>query len=108
MNAETAESFRDAFLEMREAFGVPLVVSGREVVAIINESSFGTDLVSGGLVAEGEVEAKILAADVADLAKPLDLDAPAAYKNRNFRISHIAQQPQSFIIELRLRPMRGR
>jgi hypothetical protein len=105
MNAEMASSFSDAFRDMRGAFGVSATIAGQAVDVLANESPFANELVSGGIVDDGEIELKALASDLT--IAPANGN-PVTYRGRNFLISHVAQQPGSDIIEIRCRPLKGR
>lgn len=103
MNPETATAISEAFLEHREAFGVPITIGGETITAVVNESPFGRELVNGGFADEGDIEFKILLSDLTDLP---GITTPCVYKERPFRIQRPAIQPGGFIGEFSAKPTR--
>jgi hypothetical protein len=101
MNIETASAIADAYSEHREAFGVPLTIGSEDILAIVNDSPLGRELVEGGFTDEGEVEAKVLLSDLSTLPS---IGAAASYKSRTYRVARISIQPGGLIGEYSLRP----
>lgn len=105
MNPVAAAALTEAFLEHRECFGVAVEINGVEVLAVVSESAFSRDLLDGGFAADGEVNLKLL---LSELGTMPENGHAAIYQERPFNVSAVASQPGSDIIELRLRPSRGR
>ncbi len=103
MDAATAADLAEAFLEHREAFGVPITIDGENITAIVNESPYGRELVEGGFAEDGDIEFKIL---LSDLENTPEIKTPVTYKSRSFRVQKPAIQPGSLIGEFIARPTR--
>lgn len=101
MTDETATALADAFREHRDAFGVSITIGETEVTAIVNESDFGRELASGGFAQTGDLNAKVL---LADLPEAPSIGTAATYRAATYRVQSIATQPGSYITELTLRP----
>lgn len=101
MTEETASELAEAFREHRDAFGVPLTLNGSEVVAVVNESAFGRELMEGGFAEDADVQVKVLLADLAALPS---IGAAASYNGRTFRVQRFAIQPGTLVGEYTLRP----
>lgn len=105
MNREISDSFDNAFREMLEAFGVPVRIAETDVTVLANDAPFSSDLISGGVVAEGEVELKAL---TSHFTTPPNQGTRVLYRDRSFLVSHVSRQNGSTILTLRCRPVKGR
>lgn len=101
MTSDTANDLAEAFREHRDAFGVPITFGSTEITAVIAESEFGRELAAGGFAETGDLSCKLLLADLS--AAPAIGDA-ATYNGRSYRVSSVAKQPGSLVIECNLRP----
>lgn len=102
MTSETAQTFADAFLEHREAFGVSATIgTDPEISVLANESQFGRELKDGGFAQEGDVEMKYL---LADLTTQPELGTAATYRARSFKVKQISTQPGALVGEILIRP----
>ena len=103
MSPATASALAEAFLEHREAFGVPITIGGQEITAVVNESPFGRELAEGGFADDGDIEFKILLSDLETLP---GIATAVIYKDRPFRIQRPAIQPGGLVGEFMARPTR--
>jgi hypothetical protein len=101
MQAEIAESIKDAFLEHRELFGVTITIVGQEISAIVNESQFGRELMEGGFADDSDIEVKFLLSDLSSIPS---LGNTVSYRDRTFKVSRLGIQPSALIGEITCRP----
>jgi len=101
MTADTAADIAEAFLELRSAFGVPATLPGSAVVVVMDESTLSRTLSEGGWTQDGEVQGKVL---LADLPGALTIGATAEYKGQPYRVKEVATQPGALVGEFTLRP----
>lgn len=101
MTAETASNLAEAFRELRDAFGVSVTFGTVEITAVVAEAEFGRELAAGGFAETGDIQCKIL---LADLPVQPTIGSSAAYNGRTFRVQSVAIQPGSLIGEFTLRP----
>jgi hypothetical protein len=99
-----ADDIAEAFLEARDAFGVPITIADQDVTAMVTESQFARDLVEGGFQLNAQVEVRVL---LADLNVPPVLGAACLYEGAPFRISNIVPPRGGLVGEFTLSP-RGR
>lgn len=105
MNAELAESHREAFLEHREAFGVSMTINSETVTVVANDAEFSRELIEGGFSTKADVKVHYL---IADFVTPPVLGMSAAYQGAVWRIIEASARPGALIGELRLEPRSGR
>jgi len=103
VTSETATAISEAFLEHREAFGVPLTIGGVAIVAAVNEAPYGRELVEGGFAEDGDIAFKILLSDLETLPS---ISTACTYKERSFRIQKVSIQPGGMVGEYTVRPTR--
>ena len=101
MTAETANDLAEAFREHRDAFGVSVTFGSTTITAIVAEVEFGRELAAGGFAETGDMQCKIL---LADLTATPAIGSSAAYNGRAFRVQGVAIPPGSLIGEFTLRP----
>jgi hypothetical protein len=96
INADLSE----AFIEHREAFGVPITFGAAAITAVVAESEFSRDLVEGGFSANAELQCKVLLSDLAALPS---IGTLATYQATSFKVSKVAIRPGGLIGEYTLR-----
>ena len=101
MTAETASDLAEAFREHRDAFGVAITFGSTAITGMVAEAEFGRELVGGGYAETGDLQAKIL---LADLTTVPAIGLAVTYNARTFRVTSVAIQPGSLIGEFNLRP----
>ena len=101
MTSETASAIAEAFREHRDAFGVAITFGSTAITAIVAESEFSRELVAGGFAEAGELQAKVL---LADLATVPALGSAVTYQSNSYRVEKRAIQPGGLIGEFSLRP----
>lgn len=103
MKEETAETYKDAFLQHRDSFGVNIIINGVTVEGTVSESQFGRELMDGGFSDEADIDCKFL---LLELSNQPELGNVVEYRNRKFKISNIGYQPGSLVGEITCRPMK--
>lgn len=105
MNLETSSAIADAFLDLREAFGVSIQIEDAEILAVVNTVDVDRALVEGGFAEDGEVTATILRDDLPVAAAN---GKPATYQDRKYHIRSITPEANRPTVRIVLRPLRGR
>ena len=101
MQSEAANSFKEAFLDHREFFGVTITIAGQLISAIVAESQFGRELMEGGFADDADIEVKFLLSDLPSIPS---IGNPVSYRDRSFKVSRLGIQPGSLIGEITCRP----
>ena len=101
MQTAIANSIKDAFVQHRDDYGVSITIDGETVTAIVSESQFARELMEGGFADEGDIEVKVL---LADLTQIPSLGKPVSFRSRNFRVSRVGTQPGALVGEISCRP----
>ena len=101
MNESTATDISEAFLEMREAFGVPATIGETALTVIASEAQFGRELSDGGFAENGDVDLKYL---LSDLEEQPSIGVTVLYRARTFRVKEIGTHPTALVGELTIRP----
>ena len=101
MTAETASALAEAFREHRDAFGVSVTFGSTTITAIVGESEFSRELVEGGFAESGNLQSKVL---LADLPAVPEIGSAVTYHTRPFKVASRAIQPGGLVGEFELRP----
>lgn len=103
MTATTASAIAEAFREHRNAFGVSITFGATTITAIVAESEFSRELEAGGFADAGELQSKVL---LADLPGVPEIGSAVTYQEKTYRVDKRAIQPGGLIGEFTLRPAR--
>lgn len=104
MESALAEEFLRAYLEAREAFGVPITFAPeRTVQAVIEAPRESRDMIPGGFPEEGDATARVLVEDLDPLPA---LGDRAEYRGRPYVVAHIRARIAHPVAEIGLRPFR--
>ena len=101
MTDETATALAEAFREHRDAFGVSITFGSTTITAIVGESEFSRELVEGGFAEAGNLQSKVL---LADLPAVPEIGSTVIYQDRPFKVLSRAIQPGGLVGEFELRP----
>lgn len=101
MTAETATALAEAFREHRDAFGVSITFGQTTITAVVAKSDFSRELVEGGFAESGDLQAKVL---LADLPAVPEIGSTVIYQERPFKVASKAIQPNGLVGEFELRP----
>lgn len=95
------QELAEAFLEHREAFGVPITFGETTIQAVAAETETSRELRDGGWADGADTKVKLLLSDLAILPS---IGATGLYQERRFKVQSMAIQPGGLIGEYTLRP----